>query len=248
MVKIILDNIYNKAISKPVNLRPGYDMKHVANYYNGGLNERIKEVVEIEKQYDYLSIIRPYETPQQWANRVRVPLQELLSSREYSLYHVYSLFASFGQVESKTFYGNGDLYEDHFGYRRPSIHKSQMAICFKCWKLIKIAEVKPRKVYYNGWGRWVYEVKSEDLMKNHWDCSCFKAKTATIAKNAMHSVKQEMFSPTSNRSSNCKSNISRLFISSLYAKQKNLLQSNHLNHSKDITLRLRNGVEITIVD
>ena len=150
MVKIILDNIYNKAVPKPVNLRSGYDMEHVANYYNGGLNEQFKKVVEIKKQYDYLSIIRPHETPQQWANRVRGSLQELLSKREYSLYHIYSLFASFGQVESKTFYGNGDLYEDHFGYRRPSIHKSQMAICFKCWKLIKIAEVKPRKVYYNG--------------------------------------------------------------------------------------------------
>lgn len=26
-------------------------------------------------------------------------------------------------------------------------------------------------------GRWGYEVESKDLMKNHWNCSCFKAET-----------------------------------------------------------------------
>jgi hypothetical protein len=63
-----------------------------------------------------------------------------------------------------------------------------MAICFKCWKLVKITEVKSRKVYYDEWRRWGYEIKSEDLMKDHWDNSCFKAKTATIAKNTMPSA------------------------------------------------------------
>ena len=63
-----------------------------------------------------------------------------------------------------------------------------MAICFKCWKLVKITEVKPRKEYFNGWCRWGYEIKSEDLMKDHQDNSCFKAETATIAKNTMSSA------------------------------------------------------------
>ncbi len=177
-------------------------------------------------------------------------MQELLSKREYSLYYVYSLFASFGQEKNKMFYdydidGLRDILHE---YRRPSVHKSQIAIYFKCWKLIKITEVEPRKVYYDGWRRWTYEVKSEDLMKNHWNCSCFKAKTSTITKNTISSVEQEMFSLTSYRSSNCKSNISRLFISSLYAKQNNLLLStNHFNQPKGTTLRLRNGIKITIV-
>ncbi|PKK58918.1 hypothetical protein RhiirC2_795565, partial [Rhizophagus irregularis] len=92
--------------------------------------------------------------------------------QEYSLYHVYCLFASFGQVKSTTYYVNGDLCSTPFEYRRPSVHKSQMAICFKCWKLVKITEVEPRKEYYSGWGRWVYEVESEDLMKDHWNNSC----------------------------------------------------------------------------
>jgi hypothetical protein len=56
-------------------------MEHVLNYYPQTDNYRYEKVVEIEKQYDYLSIIsvKPHESPQQWANRVRGPLQELLS-------------------------------------------------------------------------------------------------------------------------------------------------------------------------
>ena len=34
MVKIILDNIYNKTVSRPINLCPGYDVKHVFNSYS----------------------------------------------------------------------------------------------------------------------------------------------------------------------------------------------------------------------
>ncbi|SRR6266542_1695165 len=133
MVKIIIDRIYNKTIPKPINHHPGYDMKHVFNCHPQTDNYRYTKVVKIEKQYDYLSIIRPHETPQQWANYVRGPLQELLLSKQgYSLYHVYCLFASFGQLESKTFYINGELFEDHFRYYRPSIHRSQIVICFKC--------------------------------------------------------------------------------------------------------------------
>ncbi|RGB21672.1 hypothetical protein C1646_777554 [Rhizophagus diaphanus] len=72
MVKIILDNIYNKTVPRPINLRPRYDMEHIFKYCPQTDNYRYEKVVEIEKQYDYLSIIRPHETPQQWANRVRV--------------------------------------------------------------------------------------------------------------------------------------------------------------------------------
>src|SRR5687768_10898304 len=91
MVKIILDNIYNKTVPRPINLRPGYDMEYVFKRCPQTDNYRYEKVVEIEKQYDHLSIIRPCETPQQWANRVRDSLQELLSKREYSLSCVLSL-------------------------------------------------------------------------------------------------------------------------------------------------------------
>jgi hypothetical protein len=90
---------------------------------------------------------------------------------------------------------------------------------------VKITEVESRKEYYSSWKRWAYEVESEDLMKKHWNYSCFKAKTATIAKNTMPSapnfepacispVRQEIISPTSYQSSNCKSNTIEIFISS----------------------------------
>ena len=126
-------------------------------------------MIEIKRRYDDLSIISPYETPQQWADHIRTPLQELLSRKEYSIYHVFCLFASFGQGVTKMYYEHctGELRDIPHEYRRPSVYKGQMAICFKCWKLVKITEVKPRKIYYNGWGRWAYEIVFEDLMKNH---------------------------------------------------------------------------------
>ncbi|GBC04946.1 hypothetical protein RclHR1_05970003 [Rhizophagus clarus] len=63
------------------------------------------------------------------------------------------------------------------GYHRPNIHNSKMAICFDCWKLAKIPDVKPKKTYFTGWRRYGYEIKPEDLMKYHWDNECSKAKT-----------------------------------------------------------------------
>ncbi len=62
MVKIIIDRVYNKTVPKPINLHPGYDMKHVFNCRPQTDNYWYEKVVKIEKQYDYLSIIRPHET------------------------------------------------------------------------------------------------------------------------------------------------------------------------------------------
>ncbi|PKB92657.1 hypothetical protein RhiirA5_443882, partial [Rhizophagus irregularis] len=59
---------------------------------------------------------------------------------------------------------------------------------------------------------------------------------------------QEMVSPISRQSSNSKSNISEIFISSRYAKQNNLLPSiDHLNRNGVPALRLRDGTKITFV-
>ena len=52
-----------------------------------------------------------------------------------------------------------------------------MAICFDCWKLVKITDIKPKKTYFGGWRRYGYKIKSKDLLKYHWDNECFKAKT-----------------------------------------------------------------------
>ncbi|PKC51588.1 hypothetical protein RhiirA1_483412 [Rhizophagus irregularis] len=98
-----------------------------------------------------------------------------------------------------------------------------------------------------------YEVESKDLMKDHWNYSCFKTETITIAPPA----RQEMISPTSYQSLNCKSNTSEIFILSLYAKQNNLLGPlpyapsartlSSINHLNQPTLRLKDGTKITIV-
>ena len=62
-------------------------------------------------------------------------------------------------------------------------------------------------------------------------------------------ARQEMVSLTSDQSPASKGNTGEIFISSRYAKQNNLLPSiNYLNQPKGAMLRLRNGVEITIID
>nr|CAG8563388.1 9977_t:CDS:2 [Entrophospora candida] len=130
-IPIILGN-KDKQLPKPINNRPGL--------------------------YDALSVIQPNETPQQWAIRVRVPLQELVSERKRSFYHRCCLFSS---------YGKGKLVD--FDYYRPRIHRSHMAICLDRMKLTKIDDVKPRKSFYYGWQRFVEIVESEDLMQYECD-------------------------------------------------------------------------------
>jgi hypothetical protein len=51
-----------------------------------------------------------------------------------------------------------------------------MVICFCCWKLVKITDLKPKKIYFNGWRRYGYAIKSEDLMQYHWNNEFSKAK------------------------------------------------------------------------
>src|SRR3954452_13839482 len=155
----------------PMNFRPGYDMNYVRSYQQElrYSSELMIEMTQIEMQYDGLSVIGSHETPQQWALRVRGALQKLLSTREYSFYHMYCLYASTGNARMAT-------ENSYLTYYRPSVHKSQMAICFDCWKLVRISDVKPKKTYFSGWRRYGYEVKSEDLMKLHLDNECSKAK------------------------------------------------------------------------
>ncbi|CAJ0843544.1 9004_t:CDS:2 [Entrophospora sp. SA101] len=78
-ISIILGN-KDRNLPKPINNRPGYDIKYTQTYisrYSSFSGERYNQFFEIERLYDTLSVIRPNETPKQWAIRVRVPLQEL---------------------------------------------------------------------------------------------------------------------------------------------------------------------------
>ena len=49
MIKIILDNIYNKTVPRPINLHPRYNMEYVFNYRLQTDNYRYEKVVKIEK-------------------------------------------------------------------------------------------------------------------------------------------------------------------------------------------------------
>ncbi|RHZ69718.1 hypothetical protein Glove_280g70 [Diversispora epigaea] len=168
-ISIIIDK---KAKSqKLINNRPGYDMKYVVSYiYNYcGINDYQRyfdDLYETEKRYDTLSVIRPHETLKQWAIRVRVPLQELVSEGKRSVYHVHALFLGFGKGK----------FVDH-DYYRPRIHKANMAICLDCMKLIRIDNVKPTKKFHNARSRYVEIIKPEDLMQKHWNNECDKPKT-----------------------------------------------------------------------
>ncbi|CAB4459848.1 unnamed protein product [Rhizophagus irregularis] len=105
---------------------------------------------------------------------VKDALQALITEGHKSYYHVFCLFRSSGQGVTKTYYSNYEGREVAIGYHRPNIHNSKMAICFDCWKLVKITDEKPKKTYFSEWQRYGYEIKPEDLMKNHWDNSCSK--------------------------------------------------------------------------
>ena len=132
-IDIILDEVYNKSVPKPTNLYPGYDIEYIRKrydflYYSG----QFEKMVKIEKIYDNLSIISPYETPQQWAIRVKDTLQALITEGHRSYYHVFCLFRSSGQRVTKTYYDDYEGREVAIGYHRPNIHNSKMAICFDC--------------------------------------------------------------------------------------------------------------------
>jgi hypothetical protein len=101
-------------------------------------------------------------------------------------------------------------------------------------------------------------------MKHHWDNSCFKTnkhieaflkerahllasskseilreKNSKIPENTCESVYDPDFLLQFDRTRG-----SEIFISSIYAKQKNL---NHLNQPKGTVLRLGDGTKVTIV-
>ncbi|PKY54885.1 hypothetical protein RhiirA4_473941 [Rhizophagus irregularis] len=146
-VNIIIDEQFNKVVPKPINNRPGYDMKYIVNCYYG---TDINKIIEVEKEYDTLSVIKPGQSLIAWAVKAQIRLQELLSNQRFSIYHRYYLFAGFGN--------------------------------------------EPKKTYFDRWHRYGYEVKSEDLMQNHWDHSCSKARTrngsARLIQNAYQNYKK----------------------------------------------------------
>ncbi|RIB00595.1 hypothetical protein C2G38_2230594 [Gigaspora rosea] len=167
-IATILDK-KDRTLPKPINNRPGFDLKYAVSYIGNYIHidgKRYDELFDNEKLFDNLSIIKQDMTLVQWAMRVRIPLQNLLNAGKFSVYHRLCLFAS---------YGKGKFV--NFDYYRPRIHKSHMAICFDCWKLIKIDNVNPKKIFHFTRQRYVDCLESKDLMQEHWDHECNKPKT-----------------------------------------------------------------------
>nr|CAG8643121.1 9500_t:CDS:2 [Entrophospora candida] len=153
-ITIILDK-KDRTLPKPINNRPGYDLKYIESYirnYFGYYTDPFKPLFDSERLYDKLSIMKQGENPNQWAVRVRANLQYLLSEKKYSVYHRYCLFASFGKEKLI-----------NFDYYRPSIHRSRMAICLGCMKLTQLLSFTTLIV--------------KDLMQYHWNHECDKPKT-----------------------------------------------------------------------
>ncbi|CAG8601066.1 9895_t:CDS:2 [Cetraspora pellucida] len=150
MSDLVILTIIDKKVKlqKLINNHPGYDIKYA------------------ERQYDTLSVIQPNETLQQWAIRIRVSLQELVSEKKRSVYHIHCLYARF--ENSKLV--NHDYY-------RPKIHKTHMAICLDCWQLIQVNDMKPKKVYAFALYRYIEKIKPADLRKYHWNHECNKPKS-----------------------------------------------------------------------
>ena len=70
-IDIILDEVYNKSVPKPTSLRPGYDIEYIKAHCGYHNPDQFEKTLNVEKIYDNLSIISSYETPQQWAIRVK---------------------------------------------------------------------------------------------------------------------------------------------------------------------------------
>jgi hypothetical protein len=73
-----------------------------------------------------------------------------------------------------------------------------MAICFGCWKLIKIDDVNPKKSFHFTRKRYFDRLVPSDLMINHWDNECDKLKTnfgkARIIQNAWRQFQEKELS------------------------------------------------------
>ncbi|CAG8467666.1 20331_t:CDS:2 [Racocetra persica] len=85
--KIIIDEVFNKLVPKPINLRPEYDLEYVKKYYVkcGSYNYNcVENICKLEKRYNDLAIIRPYETPQHLLNETYLLTSPLLPPKPFA--------------------------------------------------------------------------------------------------------------------------------------------------------------------
>src|SRR4051794_30544896 len=140
-----------------------------------------------------------------------------------------------------------------------------MAICFRCWKPFQVNEIKPTKSYHHGWHRFIELIEAKGMMQEHWDQECSDPLSdlgrARVKQQAFDKFKEnDLIGVYCNKlrlplkywdsirdKTHSLTPPNKLFISSRYAKQNNLLLSTkHLNQPKGTVLRLKDGTEITI--
>ncbi|GBC04066.1 hypothetical protein RclHR1_00550011 [Rhizophagus clarus] len=125
-IDIILDKDFNKIVPKPVNNHPVFDIEYLRAY-----------LMKLPSN----------------GYSCKDALHALITEGHESYYHVFCLFESSGQGVTKTFYDSYGGREVAIGYYRPIIHNSKMAICFNCWKLVKITDINQKKRHISVDGR-----------------------------------------------------------------------------------------------
>ncbi len=74
-IDIILDESFNKIVPKPVNNHSGWDMKYVSVYMrNYCFDTKIEKIIEIEWEYDTLSVVKSGQSLVGWVINVRIRL------------------------------------------------------------------------------------------------------------------------------------------------------------------------------
>ena len=58
--KIIIDEVFNKSVPKPINLRPGYDLEYVKKYnveYSSSNFNHVENMCKLKKSYNNLALL-----------------------------------------------------------------------------------------------------------------------------------------------------------------------------------------------
>ncbi|CAG8721523.1 7177_t:CDS:2 [Cetraspora pellucida] len=160
----------NRRLPKPFNNHPGYDLKYVELYINKycGINDYQRffdELFETERRYDTLLVIKPYKTPVQWAIRVRVPLQELISERKRSVYHVHALFLAFSKGRYVKILEPKDLMQEHWDHdcNKPKTRDGSAKIIQNVWRRF---QEKTREQFNQWCTKWIELYKNNPMMRS----------------------------------------------------------------------------------
>ncbi|RHZ54905.1 hypothetical protein Glove_421g107 [Diversispora epigaea] len=119
-----------------------------------GEHNVLNRVIDTERPYDSISMIFEGESPIQWACRVRIALQYLISpGGTKSLYYDLCLHASY--IQGANF--------DKYNYSRGRPYEDGTAICFRCIKFMHInVNLGPNASQF-------------DLMKDHYNYECSRS-------------------------------------------------------------------------